>query len=77
MRPLEPPLFPQPLPFQRPQIAGWPIGASVAFPDPKAPSLERKGRVIATLPGFNALVLRCVGPAAIVEIAPERCRRIA
>lgn len=74
MRPAPLPLFPDPLPFQRPRIAGWAVGDRVAFPDARAKSLERKGRVIAMLPHFNCLVLRS-DDDHIVEIDPARCRK--
>lgn len=70
------PLFPEPLPFMRPHIAGWAKDDVVLFPDPKSPSLQRRGRVLTSLPHFNVLVLRAENPSAIVEIAPERCRKV-
>jgi len=77
MRPATLPLFPEPLPFMRPHIAGWAKDDVVLFADPKSPSLQRKGRVLTSLPHFNVLVLRAENPTAIVEISPERCRKIA
>lgn len=71
------PLFKDPLPFMRPHIAGWEVGDLVAFPDAKARSLERRGRVLASLPHHDMLVLRATCPDAIVEINPQRCRKIA
>lgn len=70
------PLFPEPLPFLRPHIAGWQKDDLVVFADPRAPSLQRKGRVLVSLPHHNALVLRAECPDAIVEIAPSRCRKV-
>ena len=70
------PLFNDALPFARPHIAGWNPGDIVMFPDPKSPALERRGRVIASLPHFTALVLRAERPDAIVEINPARCRKV-
>jgi len=69
-------LFNNALPFARPHIAGWNPGDIVMFPDPKSPTLERRGRVIASLPHFTALVLRAERPDAIVEINPARCRKV-
>ena len=71
MRALALPLFPEPLPFRRPRIPGFDVGDLVRF----GPLLERKGRVIATLPHFNALVLRS-DDHRIVEIEPQRVRKI-
>lgn len=76
MRPASPLLFPGPLPVRRRGIDGWAVGDRVMFPDPRSPGLERPGRVIAMLPGPNLLVLRAERPAAIVDIAPQRCRKI-
>lgn len=67
-------LFPAALPFARPYIAGFPVGSRVAF-GPPLRGLERHGRVIATLPHFNCVVVR-TDDHAIVDIAPERCRRL-
>lgn len=69
-------LFPEPLPFMRPHIAGWHEGDIVMIPDSRARSLERRARVLASLPHHNVLVLRAEAPDAIVEIAPERVRKI-
>lgn len=70
------PLFNDALPFMRPRIAGWNVGDHVAFPDSKSRSLERRGRVLASLPHFGMLVLRATCPDAIVEISAGRCRKL-
>lgn len=75
MRPALLTLFPEPLPFMRPHIAGFERGMRVEIPDPKARSLARRGVVVVTLPHFNQVVIRC-DDGAIVDIAPERVRRI-
>lgn len=69
------PLFPEPLPMVRPHIAGFTPGDRVAF-GPALCGLERFGRVIATLPHFNLVVIR-TDDHRIADIAPERCRRLA
>lgn len=76
MRPASLPLFPEPLTFMRPHIAGWAEGDVVMFPDPKARDLQRKGRVLTSFPKSGTLLLRAECPDAIVEIEPERCRLV-
>lgn len=75
MRPATIPLFPEPLPFMRPHIAGFERGMRVEIPDPKSRSLARRGHVVVTLPHFNQVVIR-TDDGAIVDIAPERCRKV-
>jgi len=67
--------FPEPLKFERPHIAGFARGDRVEIPDPKARSLARRGHVVVTLPRWNEVVIH-TDDGAIVNIAPERVRRI-
>jgi hypothetical protein len=68
------PLFPEPLPFQRPSIAGWKVDDRVAF-GPALPGLERRGRVITMLPSFDLLVIR-TDDHTLAEVTPSRCRKL-
>lgn len=75
MRPEPVPLFPEPLPFARPCIPGFAKGCRVAIADPRARDLQRRGVVVVTLPHFNAVVI-AMDDGALVEIAPERVRKV-
>jgi hypothetical protein len=73
MRPA--PLFNDALPFMRPHIAGFEPGDRVEIPDYRRPGLMRRGKIIATLPHFNQVVIR-TDDGVIVDIQPERVRKI-
>ena len=71
VRPEPLPLFPEPLPFQRPRIPGFAYGDRVRFASPTAPGRIARGKVLAGLPHSNTVVVRADGIDAILTLKPE------